>query len=62
MNFLQTMEAAREAGATITHHEASNTVQIDGSHWSRWAALRKLPDPRPLVIWQGGRSVVCEGV
>lgn len=59
MTFFHTLALARLEGANITHHAASNTTQIDGSHWARWAELRKLPDPKPLVIWQGGRSVVC---
>jgi hypothetical protein len=44
MDFFKTLALAREKGATITHHEASNTVQIDGSHWTRWLVLRNYPD------------------
>lgn len=44
MDFFKTLAVARAAGATITHHEASDTVQIDGSRWDRWLVLRSYPD------------------
>jgi hypothetical protein len=44
MDFFKTLSLAREVGADIQHHEASNTVQIDGSRWDRWLVLRSYPD------------------
>jgi hypothetical protein len=65
MNQKQVEALARRSGIEPTYHAASGTVQIDGHRWDRWNELRKLPDPKPLVIWQvsglDGFSRVYEG-
>lgn len=60
MKFFETLNLARNMGKTPTLHEGTNTVQIDGHHWSRWAALLGAKDAPPIVTWNGRECRVYE--
>ncbi|AOJ42700.1 hypothetical protein WJ23_33255 [Burkholderia lata] len=52
MNQRAVLKEAHVAGAAVSYHEASETIQIDGHRWDRWAALRNSREPRPFVSYR----------
>lgn len=49
---------AEKAGAEITTHRRTGTLQIDGHRWDRWAELRHKADPAPHVAYYD-RTMRC---
>ncbi|KVF22776.1 hypothetical protein [Burkholderia cepacia] len=52
MNQRAVLKEAHVTGATVSFHEASETIQIDGHRWDRWAALRNCREPKPFVSYR----------
>lgn len=52
MNQRAVLREAHIAGAAVSYHEASETIQIDGHRWDRWAVLRNCREPQPLVSYR----------
>lgn len=52
MNQRAVLKEAHVAGAAVSYHEASETIQIDGHRWDRWAALRNGREPQPFISYR----------